>query len=140
MNQDLEHLRLLSIFHYILGGIMACFACIPLIHVAMGLFIVFSPSFFQGHAQNLSAGSPPTFLGWFFVILGGIFVLLGWAIAVLTILAGRNLARHQRHTFCFVVACLLCMAMPFGTVLGVFTILVLNRNTVKTLFANPATP
>ena len=140
MNQDLEHLRLLSIFHYILGGIMACIACIPLIHVAMGLLIIFSPAFFGGHGQNLSDNSPPVFIGWFFVILGGLFVFLGWVIAVLTVLAGRNLARQRCHTFCFVVACLLCVAMPFGTVLGVFTILVLNRNTVKTLFTNSATP
>jgi hypothetical protein len=39
------------------------------------------------------------------------------------------------YTICFVMACGECMFMPFGTVLGVFTILVLNRQSVKGLFA-----
>ena len=29
MNEDLEHLRLLSIFHYVVAGIGALFACLP---------------------------------------------------------------------------------------------------------------
>jgi hypothetical protein len=33
-----------------------------------------------------------------------------------------------------VIAALLCMFMPFGTVLGVFTIIVLVRDSVKALF------
>ena len=140
MNQDLEHLRLLSIFHYILGGIMACFACIPLIHVAMGLFLMFAPAIMESHSHNPAANAPPAFLGLFFVILGGLFVLTGWTIAALTIFAGRNLARRRSHTFCFVVACILCLWIPFGTVLGVFTIIVLNRPTVKPLFDNPSAP
>ena len=35
MNQDEEHLRLLSIFHYVCAGLSAFFACIPLIHVTV---------------------------------------------------------------------------------------------------------
>jgi len=37
--------------------------------------------------------------------------------------------------FCFVVACIECLFMPFGTVLGAFTIIVLMRPSVKNLFA-----
>ena len=36
MNQDSEHLKLLSIFHYVVGGMAALFACIPFIHFFMG--------------------------------------------------------------------------------------------------------
>jgi hypothetical protein len=139
MNQDLEHLRLLSIFHYIMGGIMAFFASIPLIHVAVGIFFMLAPRFLP-HSANHADSLPPAFLGLFFVIFGSLFMLLGWTLALLTILSGRNLARRTRPTFCFVVACLLCLWIPFGTVLGVFTIIVLNRESVKSLFAPPATP
>ena len=38
----------------------------------------------------------------------------------------------------FVVACILCLNVPIGTALGVFTILVLVRPTVKDLFAGKA--
>ncbi len=140
MNQDLEHLRLLSIFHYIAGGIMAFFASIPLIHVALGIFLMLAPHLFPSHSPNHSENLPPAFFGLFFVIFGGLIVLCGWTLAALTILAGRNLARHTRPTFCLVVAGLICIWIPFGTVLGVFTIIVLNRTTVKSLFDNPSTP
>ena len=39
MNQDLEHLRLLSLFHYMCAGLAALFACIPIIHLIMGLMM-----------------------------------------------------------------------------------------------------
>ncbi len=42
--------------------------------------------------------------------------------------------------FCLVMACVACLFMPFGTVLGVFTIIVLARPSVQTLFSRPAVP
>ncbi len=41
---------------------------------------------------------------------------------------------HRRRLFCLVVAGVECAFMPFGTVLGVFTIAVLMRESVKELF------
>lgn len=128
---DNEHLKLLSIFHYVKGGITALFACIPIIHVVFGLVLIVAPRLF-GHGSN----QPPAFLGWLFVILGFFIIFLGWTVAVLVLIAGRCIARRRHYTFCFVVACLECLSVPFGTVLGVFTILVLNRQSVKALF-NP---
>jgi len=37
-----------------------------------------------------------------------------------------------------VMACVECLLMPFGTVLGVFSIWVLNRQSVKGLFGQRA--
>lgn len=130
MNQDVEHLRLLAIFHYVVGGLMAFCACIPILHVVLGLVLLFAP-------QHLDHGheAPPAFIGLLFVVLGGLFILIGWTMAILVILAGRRLGQHRHHTFCFVMACVMCLWMPFGTILGVFSILVLNRPSVKTLFS-----
>jgi hypothetical protein len=36
MNQDLEQLRLLAIFHYIVTGLSALLACFPVLHLAVG--------------------------------------------------------------------------------------------------------
>jgi len=41
---------------------------------------------------------------------------------------------HTRYWFAFVMACIECLFIPFGTILGVFTIIVLSRESVKTLF------
>ncbi len=121
MNQDLEHLRLLSIFHYVVGGLAALFACFPIIHFTFGLLMLFAEETMRFRVA-------------FMVAFAGFFILAGWTIAVCVFIAGRNLARRRRYTFCLVMAAILCVFIPFGTVLGVFTIIVLVRPSVKELF------
>jgi hypothetical protein len=58
-----EHLKLLSILHYVKGGITALFSCIPIFHVVFGLVLIIAPHLF-GHGGDRS----PAFLGWLFVI------------------------------------------------------------------------
>jgi hypothetical protein len=130
MTQDEEHLRLLSIFHYLVGGIAGLFALLPLIHVALGLFMIFAPRAFAGKGQP-----PPPFLGWLIVILASGVIVLGWIFAALIFTAGRFLAKRKHCLFCLVMAGIECIFTPFGTVLEVFTIIVLNREPVKALFA-----
>ena len=45
MNQDEEHLKLLAIFHYIVGAMAFLFSCFPLLYVGMGVLFVVSPHF-----------------------------------------------------------------------------------------------
>lgn len=128
-SKDLEHLKLLSLFHYIVGGLGVFFACFPLFHVFFGLMMMFKPEVVSGQ------GSPPPFIfGAFMVGLGLTLTLLGWATAICTIISGRMLAQRKRRMFSFVVAAILCVFMPLGTVLGVFTIIVLSRDSVRRLY------
>jgi hypothetical protein len=129
MNPDEEHLRLLSIFHYVCAGLVAFFACIPIIHLILGLFLLLSPQSF-GPANN----APPAFLGLFFVVFATIMILFGWTFAGLIAYAGKCLGQRKHYTFCLVMGGIACMFMPFGTILGIFTIIVLVRPTVKSLF------
>jgi hypothetical protein len=125
---DLEHLRLLSIFHYILAGLAALFGCFPVLHLTIGLMIV------QGALDRPGHENPPTAFGWLFVGIAGMMILFGWTLAVLLFVAGRQLSRHRGYTLCLVVAAIACLFIPLGTVLGVFTIIVLVRPSVKRLF------
>ena len=59
-NQDEEHLRLLATFHYVVAGLGALFACMPLMHVAMGVMMHTDPSFMGG---GKSAPPQPAFIG-----------------------------------------------------------------------------
>jgi hypothetical protein len=127
--QEEQHLQLLAIFHYIVGGLAAFFGCFPLIHLTFGLAMVFGG--FPGNQ------APPQFVGWLFIVLGGGLFVLGQSLAICIIIAGRFLARRRRYLFVFVVACCECLFMPFGTVLGVFTIIFLSRESVKSAFADP---
>jgi hypothetical protein len=129
MNHDDEHLKLLSIFHYVVGGLAGLIALIPVIHLTIGLFIILAPEKFHGN------GPPPEFLGWIFVGLAAPIITFGWILAAFIFATGRFLARRKRYLFCLVMAGVECIFMPFGTVLGVFTIIVLTRESVKQTFA-----
>ena len=134
MNQDEEHLRLLSIFHYVCAGLGALCACFPIFHLILGLVLRFRPESF-GPVKD----QPPTWLGDFIVAFASVIILSGWVFAGLLAYAGRCLARRKHYTFCIVMGGISCMFMPFGTVLGILTIMVLARPSVKALF-NGGTP
>jgi hypothetical protein len=125
---NLEHLRLLSIFHYVMGGIVGVFSLFPIIHLGMGIAIV------SGALPTSGGSGPPAVMGWTFIIIGGTVILFGETLAICTLLAGRYLSTRQAWLFCVIVAGMSCLNMPFGTVLGVFTILTLVKPEVKALF------
>ncbi|MCP4903099.1 MAG: hypothetical protein GY906_39550 [bacterium] len=131
MNQDTEHLKILAIFHYVVGAMAALFACIPSIHFFIGLAM----------ATGTFEDTDPTArsIGAVLMVIAAIFILLGWAFSILLVVAGRALSKHRNRTFCLVMAGVSCIFVPFGTVLGVFTILVLMRPSVQELFAESTT-
>ena len=133
MNEDLQYLKLLSIFHYVAAGLAALFSFIPLIYVAIGMLAVCLPGSFQGEED-----AAPLFVGWIFILIGAVLIVLGWALAACIIIAGRSLARKIHYLFCVVMAAVECIFVPFGTVLGVFTIVVLARPSVKEMFEQNA--
>ncbi len=133
MNQDLEHLKILSIFHYVVAGFAALFATFPIIHLVIGISMLTGDGFF-GELPPTEEFPPFDLFALFFTIIPAMMILLGWTFAIALVFAGRNLGKQQRYTFCLVMAGINCMFMPFGTVLGVFTIIVLMRPSVKELF------
>jgi hypothetical protein len=74
------------------------------------------------------------FMGWFFTILASIFILLGWALAISEVLAGIYLKQRKNRTFCIVIGACECLMMPFGTILGIFTLLLLTKPHIEALF------
>ena len=127
VDQDEEHLRLLSVLHYVWGGLTAFGGCIGGIYAIAGGGIL---------AANAAQGrnAPPAWVGGFMLLVGIFLLLLVAAFATLTIIAGRSLARKQRYTLCMVMACISCLSVPLGTALGVFTLIVLSRPSVKAKF------
>jgi hypothetical protein len=128
MKQDLEHVKLLAIFHYVVAGMTALFSCIPFIHFFMGLALATGALDAEPEAQPIGIG---------LMIFAGLFILAGWTLAALIAYAGRSLQTHRHYTYCLAMGGVECIFMPFGTVLGVFTIIVLMRDSVKELFGRP---
>ena len=129
MNQDIEQLKLLTIFHYVVAGMAALVACIPFMHFFMGLALA------TGALGDSDPGSRP--VGFGIMAFAAFFIVAGWIFAALVAFAGRSLQTRRRYTYCLVMAGIECIFMPAGTVLGVFTIIVLVRDSVKTLFGMP---
>ena len=132
-NSDLESLKLLAIFHYIIGGLGVFIALIPLIYLAIGVVILVAPEAFT----DASSGEiPPAIAGYLFAAIGGICFIVGQALAIMIIYSGIQLQKQQKYIFSFIVACVLCAFFPFGTVLGVFTILALTKDSVRQLYGS----
>jgi hypothetical protein len=128
MKQDLQHLKLLSIFYYVVGGMIALFSCFALIYLFVGVMFVAAPP------PSGNGPPPPQALGWFFIVFSAGMMLLGWTWAAALMVAGWFLGRCRHYLYCMVMGCSALLFQPFGTVLGVFTILLLIRPTVKRLF------
>jgi hypothetical protein len=133
VDQDQEQLWLLSIFHYIVGGLTGLIACFPIVHLVLGLAVMSGA--FPGSADE---AAPPKFVGFLFVGVASFLILIGWTVAACILMVGRSLTRHKYYTFCLVVAAIECLFVPFGTLLGIFTILVLVRPSVRALFEAPS--
>lgn len=136
MTQDEEQLHLLSVFHYVLAGICALFSLFPLIYFGMGLAMM------AGMGGAKPGELAPLLGGCFMAGMGGLFLVFAVGYALSLFLAARFLAQRRRHTYCVVVAAISCCFTPLGTVLGVFTLIVLFRPSVKLLFglAPPPSP
>lgn len=129
MSDDQEQLRLICIFHYVVAGFSALMGCLPIIHLTVGIGIL--TGFFDQPQRN---AGPDQFIGWIFVGLACVSMAMAWSGTVVILLSARFLQRRTHHTFCLVVAGLECLMIPFGTILGVFTIVVLTRPSVERLF------
>lgn len=125
---DAEHLDLLGIFHYVVAGITALFALFPVIHLVIGLGLL------TGRLDDAQSPDEARLVGGLFVAIAIVLIALGLACAALFAYAGRCLRQRRRHLLCMVAAGIACLFMPFGTVLGVFTLVVLSRPGVRDLF------
>lgn len=132
MDRDREHLRLLTLGYYILAAMTGLFSLLPT------AFLLISGSLLSaGSIAPAALGSPQDtrLLGeLLFGAAAAVFVsgALGAAGSFLT---GRYIRDHRRRTFCIVVAALSCLSVPLGTLVGICTIVVLNRPSVRALFS-----
>jgi hypothetical protein len=128
---DADHLRLLSIFHYVGAGLAVLGLCFLSIHYLFFHAFLANPEFWK----NQKGGTPPpkeffAMFKWIYVFFGGWLVLS----LIGNVLSGAFLARRKYRAFSLVVAVMNLIHIPLGTVLGVFTLVVLLRPSVREVY------
>jgi len=140
---DAEHLKLLAIFHFVGAGLAVMGLCFLAFHYAMMRTIMDQAAAqAAAHPPRLNHSQQPPFnpeeffavFKWFYAVMGTFFVACG----VLNLLSGRFILRRKNRTFSLIVAGFNCIHVPLGTVLGVFTFVVLLRSSVEELYALPS--
>ena len=133
MDRDREHLRLLAVFHFVVAGLAALASFFALVMIGAGALAL-------DIWRRNPGDAPPEFGAWLVIALGTFWLLVALTFVAASILAGASLLKTRRYTFCLVVAAVACLFVPFGTILGVSTLVVLNRPSVKALFTGAAQP
>lgn len=125
-------LKVLSIGYYIQGGIVGCYSLVMLAYAGfIGAVFVSAGAEQRGHL-----GLPPILIPIVIAIVA-IVILLGLTFALCLLISGHWLTRHRNTIFIQIVAAVNCLLIPYGTVLGIFTFLVLHRPVARQLFSAP---
>lgn len=135
MNRDAEHLRLLSIFYYVAAGLAAVGVCICALYFVLGIVLLAKPDVMGPVKDN-----PDGLEGVPLMIGSSVLGFFALVITASLIFTGRSFSRKKYYPFCLVMAGVSCVFFPLGTVLAVFSLIVLVRPSVKALFDGVVVP
>ena len=139
-----ERLRILAWGYYIHGGftaLMMSFFLFPFLFMMIAMSTIPASQWNKPtpaastnysalptpSATPVTAAEPPPKV--FFAIFGAVFgaiILANVTLAALTIYAGRCIQQRKRKILVYIVAVINCLFIPYGTLLSVFTIIVLS--------------
>jgi len=144
--EDAEHLSALSIGHFILAGVALLGGVPTLIYGVAGAKLIdeFGSDISMAMGDipgqpgaNPFGGSPDTMLQDLNTLVTTMIVsvvLLALVSAIHLSVVGVKIRQRRWWTFCYLTGWGECLMFPFGTILGIFTIIVLSRTSVKRLF------
>jgi hypothetical protein len=128
---DADHLRLLSIFHFIGAGVAMLGIGFLALHFLFFHAFFDNPDLWKNRKGAMS--SPREF----FVLLRRLYVIFGAALvgfAIVNLLSGLFIRQRKCRTFSWVVAGLKRIHIPSGTTLGAFTFVVPLRSSVREVY------
>lgn len=127
---DADQLKLLSIFHFVAAGFSLLGVLFLLGHFAIFHAVFANPKIWESTKQAPPPAEMFAMMKWFYLIFGLWFFVSG----TLSLISGLFLRKQKHWTYCIIVAAFNCLHFPIGTILGVFTIVVLIRESVKELY------
>ena len=128
--RDGEHLKLLAIFHFILAALGLFGIAFLALH-----FVLMRTIFMNPETWKNEKGGPPPEIFFKMMLWGYAFglmvILIGGA---LNLISGLFIRKRRHRMFSIIIGGLNCLHVPFGTLLGVFTILILSRESVRKIY------
>ena len=128
--RDREHLKILAILHYVMGGLSFVGVAGLVFHYYFVNAIMSSPEFQTTPSSGAEVELITEFMLVFYIIMGGVILL----VAAGNVAAGYLLQKRAGKVLIFIVSGVNCLNVPLGTGLGVFTFVVLSRPSVHALF------
>jgi hypothetical protein len=128
---DAEHLKLLAIFHFIIAGLAVVGIVFLMLHYLILSTVFSDPNLWvsQKHAPPFPKDFFKLFI-WFYIFMGFVLATAG----TLNLLSGIFLRRRKHRIFSIIVGGLNGLQIPFGTILGIMTIIVLSRDSVRRIY------
>lgn len=123
-------LEQLSTFHKIGAYILGAFSLCGLPHTFFGILALVKPSFFGPPGK----GTSPAFIGFLFMGVGLGFVTFFLGTAIASHAASVWIRERRRLNAIYVVDGILCLQMPLGTMLGIYSLVTLTKPEVKARF------
>lgn len=118
----------LSIYHYVLAGVVLLYAGGTYFQAWLFQDMLHQPQL--GEIASLDMKQMSDSITRFIIAIGAMYLIQ----AFLLVITARSLAKCRRWTFCMVVSHINLLIFPFGTILGVLTIIVLLKPSAKRLF------
>ena len=128
MNNSSNNLSTFSTLFLVKGILTLCFSIFFMLYGCIGIIIGKSGEWSQ------ESDSFPFNPGLIFIIIGGLGILICLIMGILTLMASKYLKEVKNYNFIFVLAILNCLTGILGILLGIFTIIELNKPEVKQLF------
>src|SRR6266566_5046794 len=130
--RDQEHLKLVAIFHFVVAGLALAGTGFLFVHYFIMHTAFSNPEMWK--SQQGATPPPKEFFEafiWMYIFFGAVAVLA----FVLNLVSAIFLLQKRHRIFSIIVGGLNCLQIPFGTALGVFTIIVLSRDSVREVYS-----
>ncbi len=127
MARDLSDLSILSVLFWLDAGLQV---------LGVGFLAALTMMGMNEEAANNAAGQASTdaVSGQLVIWMLGAMTVLAGVMLLLKILCAYGIGQRRFRTLCLVISTINCVAVPIGTALGIYSLMVLMRPSVAELF------
>jgi ethanolamine transporter EutH len=131
-NTRISHLKILGVFHLIVGALAGLCACYPILFLVMGIRM-----YSELPQGMLTTSSMIPYLLWLILLTAVLCttIVLGWMLAIAVMLNGFYLFSRKWRAYCLVVSIIETLFIPYGTLLGLISFNLLRKPGVPELFS-----